>query len=144
MNQYGFGASTPNHLRIDDDVATRPSAEVPFQGAPQVEFPARRVARDSDARLVILRGPGAGTAVALTAPLTTIGRHQHCDIVVDDHTVSRRHAELYRDGERFTVVDVGSLNGTYLNRRPVEHAELTDYDEIWIGKARFIFRTDGS
>ncbi len=54
-------------------------------------------------------------------------------------TVSRRHAEFYRQGSRFTVRDVGSLNGTYVNRERIEEAELTGGDEVQVGKFRLMF-----
>ena len=56
-------------------------------------------------------------------------------------TVSRRHAEFYRTGTRFTVRDVGSLNGTYVNRDRIEETELFSGDEVQIGKFRLIFMT---
>jgi pSer/pThr/pTyr-binding forkhead associated (FHA) protein len=63
------------------------------------------------------------------------------DIFLDDVTVSRRHAEFRRDNGEFRVVDVGSLNGTYVNRKPVESAVLANADEIQIGKFRLVFVT---
>ena len=56
-------------------------------------------------------------------------------------TVSRRHAEFYREGGGFTVRDVGSLNGTYVNRERIEEAALTGGDEVQIGKFRLVFLT---
>ena len=70
--------------------------------------------------LVVTRGPTAGSRLALTKPVTTVGRHPDSDIFLDDITVSRRHAELQRVESGFVVRDVGSLNGTYLNRERVE------------------------
>ncbi|MDA3627047.1 FHA domain-containing protein [Saccharopolyspora oryzae] len=107
--------------------------------------PAPRGSAESSGRprLVINRGPDAGTGFALDGPRISIGRDRDCDIVVEDMTVSRVHAELRLREGRYVVVDGGSLNGTYLNRRPVDIAELGDGDELWIGKARFTFRTGG-
>ena len=68
--------------------------------------------------------------------MTTSGRHPDSDIFLDDVTVSRRHAEFHRDGGTFTVRDVGSLNGTYVNRERVEAATLSNGDEVQIGKFR--------
>ena len=62
-----------------------------------------------------------------------------CDVFLDDVTVSRRHAELVRDGETFTITDLGSLNGTFVNRKRIESAELDDDDELQIGKYRLTF-----
>jgi pSer/pThr/pTyr-binding forkhead associated (FHA) protein len=58
---------------------------------------------------------------------------------LDDVTVSRRHAELSRDGDTFTIRDLGSLNGTFVNRRRIESATLEDDDEVQIGKYRLTF-----
>jgi pSer/pThr/pTyr-binding forkhead associated (FHA) protein len=68
-----------------------------------------------------------------------IGRSPECDVFLDDVTVSRRHAELLDDGGRFTIRDLGSLNGTFVNRRRIEAAELEDDDEVQIGKYRMTF-----
>ncbi len=93
------------------------------------------------ALLVVKRGPNAGSRFLLDQPVTTAGRHPDSDIFLDDITVSRRHAEFrLRDG-RFEVADVGSLNGTYVNREPVDEATLADGDEIQIGKFRLKFFT---
>lgn len=93
------------------------------------------------ARLVVDRGTDVGAEFALTAERTLLGRRRDCDIVIDDPTVSRQHAELVVRDDQWFVVDGGSLNGTYVNRAPVESAPLRDGDEIWIGKMRFTFRT---
>jgi pSer/pThr/pTyr-binding forkhead associated (FHA) protein len=89
--------------------------------------------------LVVKRGPNAGSRFSLTAGTTTIGRHPDSDIFLDDVTVSRRHAEVKHDGGTFTVSDVGSLNGTYLNRERIEQAEMHSGDELQIGKFRLVF-----
>src|SRR6188472_4298768 len=56
----------------------------------------------------------------LDRPVTSAGRHPGSDVFLDDITVSRRHAEFRRENDELHVVDVGSLNGTYVNREPVE------------------------
>jgi pSer/pThr/pTyr-binding forkhead associated (FHA) protein len=86
--------------------------------------------------LVISRGQRAGARFAVTSDRTTIGRSRDCDIVLDDVTVSRRHARIVRDGECYTLEDVGSLNGTHLNREKVGQARLADGDEVQIGVFR--------
>lgn len=95
------------------------------------------------ALLVVKRGPNAGSRFLLDADLTTAGRHPESDIFLDDVTVSRRHAEFLRspNGSGFTVRDVGSLNGTYLNRERIDSAELSSGDEVQIGKFRLVFLT---
>jgi pSer/pThr/pTyr-binding forkhead associated (FHA) protein len=68
-----------------------------------------------------------------------VGRSPDCDIFLDDVTVSRSHAVIAREEGRFTIEDLGSLNGTFLNRHRIEQATLTDDDEVQIGKYRFVF-----
>jgi pSer/pThr/pTyr-binding forkhead associated (FHA) protein len=89
--------------------------------------------------LVVKRGPNAGSRFMLDRPVTSAGRHPGSDIFLDDVTVSRRHAEFRREDGQFRVVDTGSLNGTYVNREPVESAVLANGDEIAIGKFRLVF-----
>ncbi|TCK23000.1 glycogen accumulation regulator GarA [Pseudonocardia endophytica] len=93
------------------------------------------------ALLVVRRGPNAGSRFLLDIPTTSAGRHPDSDIFLDDVTVSRRHAEFRRDAGEFVVVDVGSLNGTYVNREPVDTAVLANGDEVQIGKFRLVFLT---
>jgi FHA domain/zinc-ribbon domain len=91
------------------------------------------------ALLLVKRGPNAGSRFLLDSDLTTVGRHPGSDIFLDDVTVSRRHAEFYRHPAGFTVRDVGSLNGTYVNRERIEEADLSDGDEVQVGKFRLTF-----
>lgn len=91
------------------------------------------------ALLVVRRGPNAGARFLLDHDVTTSGRHPDSDIFLDDVTVSRRHAEFHRGVGGFTVRDVGSLNGTYVNRERVESATLSNSDEVQIGKFRLVF-----
>ncbi len=92
------------------------------------------------ALLVVRRGPNSGSRFLLDGDLTTAGRHPQGDIFLDDVTVSRRHVEFRRgpDGG-FTVADVGSLNGTYVNRERIESTALANGDEVQIGKYRLVF-----
>jgi hypothetical protein len=96
---------------------------------------------EGSALLLVMRGPNAGSRFRLDGALTTAGRHPDSDIFLDDVTVSRRHAEFFRQGAFFTVRDVGSLNGTYVNRERIEEAQLTGGDEVQIGKFRLLFLT---
>ena len=94
----------------------------------------------SGTALVVRAGGGrAGESFSPAGPRTLIGRAPECDVFLDDVTVSRRHAELLQDGDRFTIRDLGSLNGTFVNRKRVESAELHDDDEVQIGKYRMTF-----
>jgi pSer/pThr/pTyr-binding forkhead associated (FHA) protein len=96
------------------------------------------------ALLVVKRGPNAGSRFLLDTDVTTAGRHPESDIFLDDVTVSRRHAEFIRRDETFAVRDVGSLNGTYLNRERIDEAVLAGGDEVQIGKFRLVFLLGGS
>ncbi|GAA0245619.1 MULTISPECIES: oxoglutarate dehydrogenase inhibitor Odhl [Cryptosporangium] len=91
------------------------------------------------ALLVVRRGPNAGSRFLLDSDVTTAGRHPESDIFLDDVTVSRRHAEFRREAGVFVVRDVGSLNGTYVNRERVESATLANGDEVQVGKFRLVF-----
>jgi len=92
------------------------------------------------ALLVVRHGPNAGSRFLLDAEVTTAGRHPDSDIFLDDVTVSRRHAEFRRTPEdSFLVRDVGSLNGTYVNRERIEEATLKNGDEVQVGKFRLAF-----
>ena len=86
--------------------------------------------------------PNAGSKFFLDSETTEVGRNPDSDIFLDDITVSRRHSEITRkEGEGFKLNDVGSLNGTYVNKERVEEATLRSGDEIQIGKFKLIFLT---
>ncbi len=90
--------------------------------------------------LVVRSGGGrAGETFALDRDEVTVGRSPDCEIFLDDVTVSRRHARLWKTGARYTIEDAGSLNGTFVNRRRVERHELEDGDELQIGKYRLTY-----
>jgi len=91
------------------------------------------------ALLVVQRGPNAGSKFLIDKDVTTIGRHPESDIFLDDVTVSRRHAEFRREEGKFVVHDVGSLNGTYVNRQRVDETQLANGDELQIGKFKLTF-----
>jgi pSer/pThr/pTyr-binding forkhead associated (FHA) protein len=93
--------------------------------------------------LVVKRGPNAGSKFVLDSDVTRAGRHPESDIFLDDITVSRRHAEFERKPDGYAVRDVGSLNGTYLNRERIDEAKLTNGDEVQIGKFKLVFLTGG-
>lgn len=101
---------------------------------PPVSAPAK-----GTAMLVIKKGPDAGMNFTLQSEVTVIGRHPESDIFLDDITVSRRHAEIRKEGEGYVITDTGSLNGTYLNRERIESAMLSSGDEIQIGKFKLLF-----
>jgi hypothetical protein len=116
-----------------------PGGEPEVYDEPSPDYSAADTLPPGTALLVVLRGPNAGSRFLLDSDFTSAGRHPDSDIFLDDVTVSRRHAEFYRHGDRFTVRDVGSLNGTYVNRERIEEAELFGGDEVQIGKFRLLF-----
>jgi FHA domain len=91
--------------------------------------------------LLVKRGPTAGSRFLLGQTVASAGRHPDCDICLDDVTVSRRHAEFHVRGGEFHLVDVGSLNGTYVNREPIDSIVLANGDQIQLGKFRLVFLT---
>ncbi|MDQ6697944.1 MAG: FHA domain-containing protein [Actinomycetota bacterium] len=93
----------------------------------------------ADGVMVVKRGPNAGSSFSLDKALITAGRHPDSDIFLDDITVSRRHVEISRASNGYRVRDVGSLNGTYLNRERIDEAALANGDEVQVGKFKLIF-----
>jgi pSer/pThr/pTyr-binding forkhead associated (FHA) protein len=86
-----------------------------------------------------LRGPNAGSRFLLDTDAVSAGRHPDSDIFLDDVTVSRRHAEFRRGAQGFGVADVGSLNGTYVNRDRIDEVLLSNGDEVQVGKYRLVY-----
>ena len=84
-----------------------------------------------------VRAPAPGSCS--TPTWSPPGRHPESEIFLDDVTVSRRHAEFRRTGDGYTVSDVGSLNGTYVNRDRIDEVSLQDGDEVQIGKYRLVY-----
>jgi hypothetical protein len=119
------GETTMTYVPDGDDDTGAPFEEVTAEG------PA----------LVVRSGGGrAGEHFIPQSDRTTIGRSPDCDIFLDDVTVSRTHAVLVRAGDGFSIEDLGSLNGTYVNRRRIEQATaLENGDELQIGKYRLSF-----
>ena len=91
------------------------------------------------ALLIIHRGPGAGSRYLLDQNQTSAGRHPDADIFLDDVTVSRRHASIDRVVSVFTISDLGSMNGTYIDSQRVEKQRLINGMEIMLGKFRLTF-----
>lgn len=90
--------------------------------------------------LVVSEGPNAGTRYELGQRPVSVGRSSDAGVFFDDVTVSRAHAELSRDDAgRVVLRDLGSLNGTYVNRVRVERVVLEAGDEVQIGKFKLLF-----
>lgn len=93
----------------------------------------------SSALLIAHTGANQGARFLVDQDTTTVGRHPEADIFLDDVTVSRRHVKLERVEEGFAAVDLGSLNGTYVNHDRVDRLVLVTGDEVQIGKFRLTF-----
>lgn len=93
------------------------------------------------AMVVIHRGPAKGARFLIDQNQSSIGRSTDSQIFLDDVTVSRKHAAIEVEGGVFTLIDLGSLNGTYLNNQSVAKSALKTGDEIQIGKFHMLFIT---
>jgi pSer/pThr/pTyr-binding forkhead associated (FHA) protein len=137
---HGAGQNDPTTMRIPgltgDDAVDALKAEHILTRA---DLATVEALRPGTALLVVLRGPNTGARFLLDDDEVSSGRHPDSDIFLDDVTVSRKHALFTRTDGRFVVRDVGSLNGTYVNRERIDEAVLTTGDEVQIGKFRLVF-----
>lgn len=107
--------------------------------SPDEEAAVRSLPKGS-ALLIVRRGPGAGARFLLDSAESEAGRQPKCDIFLDDITVSRHHVKFLRSDGEIAVQDLGSLNGTYINRRLIDSkVVLQPGDEVQIGKFRMVF-----
>ena len=93
----------------------------------------------NSAMLLVLAGANKGARFLINGDSTSIGRDPQSEIFLDDVTVSRKHAEVVKDGDNYVIVDLGSLNGTYLNSQPSNRERLVVGDEVQIGKYRLTY-----
>jgi len=94
--------------------------------------------------LVVTRGPNVGARYLLGQNVVRAGRHPESDIFLDDITVSRNHAMLIHRPDGFYVDDLGSLNGTYVNRERIDEVTLSPGDEVQIGKFKLVYLVAGN
>ena len=99
---------------------------------------------DGTALLISTRGAVSGSRYLLDEDEITVGRDPRADILLDDSTVSRSHAVFRRVNGAYSVIDAGSLNGTYVNRQRVDQKQLNNGDEIMIGKFRLVYFTNSA
>ena len=121
----------------DDLVSSQPQALTPEEASAVAALPS------DSALLVVHRGPYLGSRFLLDQDISFAGRHPDADIFLDDVTVSRKHAEFVRVGQSFTVRDLGSMNGIFVNGERVEAANLESGSEVLIGKFRLTFYPSG-
>ncbi len=95
---------------------------------------------DSDGAALVAVDGGRRYPVGATA---TLGRLPECDVTLNDPSVSRRHARISREGDRWSVEDLGSTNGVRVNGAPVTTAELADGDRLELGGVALSFAVDG-
>ncbi|BCB77823.1 hypothetical protein GCM10022251_38540 [Phytohabitans flavus] len=128
-------APTSAYRLVDLDATTQMEAiQMGDAGdAPMVRPPA------GAAMLRIRQGPGSGAVFVLDGDVVTCGRDGNNEIVLDGATVSRKHADFHRQGSGYTIEDLDSLNGTYVNGERVKTAALTAGDEIRIGRYLLTF-----
>ena len=135
------GAGPADEGRTGDTTRTMPamSEEREGSGLSEDESEAVSALPKGSALLIVRRGAEAGSRFLLDTEVSSVGRSQDTDILLDDISVSRRHATFTRTDEGVVVRDVGSLNGTYVNRQMVDEQLLQPGDEVQIGKFRLVF-----
>ncbi len=135
-DQANFCSSCGAELADTDITTDQPMVDLDSEGIDHID---RSEFGVHEGLFVVPHGSKAGARYALDSDTVTLGRHPESDIFLDDITVSRRHAEVRREGARYWVRDVGSLNGTYINRERADDRELVDGDELQIGKFKLVF-----
>jgi hypothetical protein len=120
---------------LDAPVTAEPGTEQPVEAGVDDDTPAPVVEPDL-ARAALVLG---GARHELDRPVLTLGRARECDIVVDDPSVSRRHAELRRGPGGFTIVDLASTNGTQVNGQKIDQTTVDDGDRIMLGQTELRF-----
>jgi pSer/pThr/pTyr-binding forkhead associated (FHA) protein len=116
--------------------------EVEGEGPEDFPFPEDEL-EPGQALLLVKHGPNAGSTFLLEVEVTTAGRSTESDVFLDDVTVSRKHAEVRRRDDGWYVHDLGSMNGTYVNRERVDVTKLASGDELQIGKFKLVFFAAG-
>ena len=129
----------PEHGNIPDETTHIPLIDADTEEMTSADVDAVENLPAGSAMLLVQRGPGAGARYLLDTDRVSVGRHPDSDIFLDDISVSRRHAVFSRSGRGYVVSDLGSLNGTYVNRDRIEKVQLKDSDEVQIGKYRLVF-----
>ena len=120
--------------------ALQPQPETMIYVPPAVEGPARPVDPEFEpTRAVIAALVGGGGRLALVKPTSVLGRSRDCDVVVPDHNVSRRHAEVRLEDGAHWLIDLGSTNGTLVNGKQVKRVKLESGDRIEVGSTELVF-----
>ena len=114
--------------------------EMEVEGPEDFPFPEDEL-KAGQGLLLVKHGPNAGSTFMIEADVTSAGRNPESDVFLDDISVSRKHAEIRRQPDGFYIHDLGSMNGTYVNRERVESTKLAGHDEVQIGRFRLVFFT---
>ena len=123
-----------------DDTSNIPVVDADTQEMSVDDVTAVENLPSGSAMLLVQRGPDAGARFLLDTEVVTVGRHPDSDIFLDDISVSRRHANFTRTDSGYVISDLGSLNGSYVNRDRIDtDVALTGGDEVQIGKYRLIY-----
>ena len=137
-----FCASCGHALQDDPTLSLTP-VEPDDEAQEEFPFPHDEL-EPGQGLLLVKRGPNAGSTFLLQHRSTAVGRAPDSDVFLDDVTVSRKHAVIERDaGGSFSVRDVGSLNGTYVNAEQVDQTKLATGDEVQIGMFKLMFFSAG-
>jgi len=124
----------------DDERTTNPSKTV----VTVITSAPKKSGSQREACLVVIYGEDLGRRVPLGSEATVVGRSSKCDVLIDQESVSRNHARISFDGQTYTVRDLGSTNGTYVNDELVDEANLRDGDQLKIGRTIFKFISSGN
>lgn len=126
--QLDFGGDSTSTFAVVTDGPAIPRPEAPE---------AAKGLAEGNALLTVRLGTGDESRFLIDQAITSVGRHPQSDIFLDDITVSRHHAKFVRSGGLLYLEDLGSLNGTYINRTLIDgRAQVRAGDEIQIGKYR--------
>src|SRR5690554_4130869 len=145
MSDDAAGGASDARARRDDSTARYGDDFVAQLSAYGAELAPEEVAAvgalpSGSAILIIHHGRGAGARFLLDSDRAIAGRHLDAEVFLDDVTVSRQHAEFTRRGTVFSVRDLGSLNGTYLDGQILDgEATLRDGHDVQVGKYRLTF-----
>ena len=134
---FCWSCGAPQHDATSPETIAVPVVNVPDTLSPGLASGPQGAHNDE---LVIASGPDAGDRIELEKEITTVGRHEDSDLLLDDVSVSRHHAIFTRTvSGRVTLRDLNSLNGTYVNGARVEETTLHSADEVQIGKFKLVF-----
>lgn len=141
MNEHMFDSSPEQTTKLSPLEGKVEFADEAEHGLSPQDRQAVEALPEGTALLIVRKGPNIGARFLLDSESTVAGRNPASEIFLDDVTVSRKHATFVRGQGGFLVLDMGSLNGTYVNRELADEARLNNGDEIQIGKYRFTFFT---